>query len=38
VAYGLTDAAELAELTAGFRAWAEHPDGVFIVPHGEIGR
>lgn len=33
---GLADAGELAELAAGWRYWATHPDAVFVVPHGEI--
>jgi ubiquinone/menaquinone biosynthesis C-methylase UbiE len=36
VAYGIASPAELAEIAAGWRAWAEHPDGVFVVLHGEI--
>ena len=32
----LTDEAELTEIAAGWRAWAEDPDGVFFCPHGEI--
>ncbi len=36
VEYGLSDGAELAELAAGFRAWAADPDAVFIVPHVEV--
>ncbi|MDX6255564.1 MAG: hypothetical protein QOJ11_1898 [Frankiales bacterium] len=36
VAAGLTDAAELAAVADGFRAWAEQPDGWFVVVHGEI--
>jgi len=33
---GLADRAELAELASALRQWAAAPDGVFIVPHGEI--
>jgi len=36
VAYGLSDAAELAAIAAAFRRWAASPDGTFIVVHGEI--
>ena len=35
-AEGLASAEELAEVAAAFRRWSEHPDGWFIVPHGEI--
>jgi ubiquinone/menaquinone biosynthesis C-methylase UbiE len=33
---GLSDADELASIAAAFRDWAAHPDGWFLVPHGEI--
>jgi SAM-dependent methyltransferase len=33
VAYGVATPAEMAE---GWRAWAAHPDGVFVVVHGEL--
>jgi ubiquinone/menaquinone biosynthesis C-methylase UbiE len=36
VAYGLADAAELADIAVAWRAWAEAPGAMFIVPHGEI--
>jgi ubiquinone/menaquinone biosynthesis C-methylase UbiE len=36
VEYGISSSGELAGLAAGWRAWAEHPDGVFVVLHGEI--
>jgi len=36
IAHGLSDAGELADLAAGWRAWADHPDGWFIVPSGEV--
>jgi hypothetical protein len=36
VAYGIATAEELAEMAAGWRAWADHPDGVFVVVHGEL--
>ncbi|MFN8028303.1 MAG: methyltransferase domain-containing protein [Acidimicrobiia bacterium] len=33
---GIADAAELADLAAGWRAWAADPDGWFAVLHGEL--
>ena len=36
LATGLADAAELAELSAGWRQWGEHPDAWFAVLHGEL--
>jgi SAM-dependent methyltransferase len=36
VAYGVATPAELAEMAEGWRAWAAHPDGVFVVVHGEL--
>jgi ubiquinone/menaquinone biosynthesis C-methylase UbiE len=36
VAYGLSTRAELSEMAAAFRTWAEAPDAFFMVPHGEI--
>jgi SAM-dependent methyltransferase len=36
VAYGIAEREELRDVAAGWRAWAEHADGVFVVPHGEI--
>jgi SAM-dependent methyltransferase len=36
VAYGLTDAGELAGIADAWRAWAAEPDGVFVVTHGEL--
>jgi len=36
VAYGIATPAELEELAAGWRAWADHDDAVFVVPSGEI--
>jgi ubiquinone/menaquinone biosynthesis C-methylase UbiE len=36
VAYGTATPAELGEVAAGWRAWGESPDGVFIVVGGEI--
>lgn len=36
VAYGLSDAGELAEIAAAWREWSRSPDGWFAVPHGEV--
>jgi ubiquinone/menaquinone biosynthesis C-methylase UbiE len=36
IEYGLSDRAELTEIAAAWRAWARQPDGMFIVPSGEI--
>src|SRR5205085_4539711 len=36
VAYGLSTAAELAEVAAAWREWATKPDGFFAVLHGEV--
>jgi SAM-dependent methyltransferase len=36
VAYGIAPPAEMAEVADGWRAWAAHEDGVFILVHGEI--
>ena len=36
VDYGLSDAAELASLAAGWRAWVDEPDGFFAVLHTEV--
>ena len=36
VELGLADEAGLAEMAAGWRAWAEHPDGWFTVLNGEV--
>jgi ubiquinone/menaquinone biosynthesis C-methylase UbiE len=36
VAYGLTDAAELAAISAAWRTWAAQPDGFFAVLHCEV--
>lgn len=33
---GHCDKTELEDIAAAWRAWAEHPDGWFIIPHGEI--
>ncbi len=34
--YGVATRDDLAEISAGFRRWAERPDGVFMVPNGEV--
>jgi ubiquinone/menaquinone biosynthesis C-methylase UbiE len=34
--YGLSSAAELAELAAAFREWVDEPSGVFVVVHVEV--
>jgi 2-polyprenyl-3-methyl-5-hydroxy-6-metoxy-1,4-benzoquinol methylase len=36
VDYGVASRAELAEIAAGWRAWAAAPGGVFVVVHGEV--
>jgi SAM-dependent methyltransferase len=36
VDYGIATRADLAEVARGFRAWAERPDGTFVLLHGEI--
>jgi ubiquinone/menaquinone biosynthesis C-methylase UbiE len=36
VAYGLSDADELARIAAGWRDWAAQPDGFFAVLHVEV--
>ena len=36
VEYGVATRAELDEVAGGFRAWAERPDGTFVLLHGEI--
>jgi SAM-dependent methyltransferase len=33
---GLANQADLAAIAAGWRRWAEQPDGFFVCPHGEI--
>ena len=33
---GLAATDELARVADGWRAWAEHPDGWIVVPHGEL--
>jgi ubiquinone/menaquinone biosynthesis C-methylase UbiE len=34
--HGLTDAAEQERLAAAFLRWSEHPDGWFVLVHGEV--
>lgn len=36
IAYGLSDAEELATIADAWRTWAARPDGFFVVVHGEI--
>ncbi len=36
VAGGFSDAAELAAISAAWLRWADHPDGVIILVHGEV--
>jgi 2-polyprenyl-3-methyl-5-hydroxy-6-metoxy-1,4-benzoquinol methylase len=36
IGYGIGTPEELAEVARGWRSWAEHNDGVFVVLHGEI--
>lgn len=36
VAYGIASTDELRRIAAGWRAWATHPDAVFVVLHGEL--
>lgn len=33
---GHASRADLEDISAGWREWAEHPDGWFAIPHGEI--
>ena len=33
---GLAEPAELAAISDAWRAWSAHPDGWFVVPHGEL--
>lgn len=33
---GYANRAELADISAAWREWAQHPDGWFVVPHGEL--
>ncbi len=36
VAEGIAEASQLEAVADGFRAWADHADAMFTVPHGEI--
>jgi hypothetical protein len=36
VGYGFADASELNDIAGAWRAWAQHPDAVFYVLHGEV--
>jgi SAM-dependent methyltransferase len=36
VAGGFATADELADIADAWRAWADHPDGWFSIPHGEV--
>jgi hypothetical protein len=36
VAYGIASEAELASIAQGWLDWAQQPDGVLVVLHGEI--
>lgn len=36
VSYGHADRDELADISAAWQEWAAHPDGWFVIPHGEI--
>ena len=36
VDYGFADVAELAAIADAWRAWADEPDGFFMVPHVEV--
>ena len=36
VDYGISTRDELASIASAWREWAKDPDGVFVVPHGEI--
>ena len=36
VEYGVATRAELDEVAGGFRAWADRPDGTFVLLHGEV--
>ena len=33
---GLAAPEELTDIAAAFQGWAAHPDGWFLVPHGEV--
>ena len=36
LAAGHATRAELEDISAAWREWSQHPDGWFLVPHGEI--
>jgi SAM-dependent methyltransferase len=36
ISYELSDRDELAAIAAAWRSWAMQPNGVFVVPHGEV--
>jgi len=36
VEYGVATRAELDEVAGGFKAWADRPDGTFVLLHGEV--
>jgi SAM-dependent methyltransferase len=36
IEYGLSDREELTAIAAAWRAWAQQPDAVYLVPHGEV--
>lgn len=36
VAYGIVEPGELQEIAAGWRAWGEASDSVFVILHGEL--
>ena len=36
VAYGLSTTEELSAISAAWRRWSVHPDGFFVVVHGEV--
>jgi len=36
VRLGLADAADLARIAAGWRAWGDHPDGWLAIVHGQV--
>lgn len=36
VSLGLASAADIAELSEAWLAWADHPDAIFVVPHTEL--
>lgn len=36
LAYGLADAPTLKRIADGWRSWAQHPDGIFVMPNIEV--